>query len=83
VARLARSQPGRLSCVLGADGVARAPRNRPAWRRWLLDEPSPAGAPAEEIEEVVAELSRSGAPSLVVDRSTGRVSGRAAPGAGL
>jgi uncharacterized protein (DUF58 family) len=83
VARLARRQPGRLSCVLGADGVARPPRARRAWRRLLLEEPRPAGAPAAELEEVVAALSRAGAPSLVVDRSTGRVSGRAALGAEL
>jgi uncharacterized protein (DUF58 family) len=83
VARLARREPGRLSCVLGADGVARPGRARPAWRRLLLEEPPSPGAPAAELDEVVAELSRSGAPILVVDRSSGRVSGRAAQGAGL
>jgi hypothetical protein len=83
VARLARRHPGRLSCVLGADGVARPRRPPPAWRRLLFDEPPPSGTPAEEIEEVAGELSRSGAPVLVLDRSSGRVSGPAALGAGL
>ncbi len=83
VARLARRHPGRISCVLGADGVARPRRPPPVWRRLFLEETPPAGAPAEELEEVTGELSRSGAPTLVVDRSSGRVSGQAALGAGL
>jgi hypothetical protein len=72
----ARRYAGRISFVLGTDGVVRhVPR--PSWHRFVFTSVTPAGTPATALSQVLRTLGTTGAPTLVVDRLTGRAYGEA------
>jgi uncharacterized protein (DUF58 family) len=72
----ARRYAGRVSFVLGTDGVVRhVPR--PAWHRFVFAPERQPGTPATALSQVLRTLGTTGAPTLIVDRLTGRAYGEA------
>ncbi len=70
----ARQYPGRVSFVLGTDGVSRhVPR--PGWHRFVYQAERAEGTPATALSQVLRTLGTLGAPTLVMDRLTGRAYG--------
>jgi len=69
-----RARPGRLSFVLGTDGVI---QQRPValWQRLLWTAAPRHGSSVQEITEVLRPLSAAACPAVVVDRVTGRAFG--------
>jgi hypothetical protein len=66
-----RNFQGRLTFVLGTDGVSRD-GSSPLWRRILFEEPREAGTTSEELAELLRTLGSAGWSTVVVDRASGR-----------
>ena len=58
--------------MLGTDGVVRPGPDRSLWQRFLYTRESDPGTPAAELARALKSLGATGAPVLVVDRSSGR-----------
>jgi uncharacterized protein (DUF58 family) len=69
-----KRRSGRISFVLGVDGIAQT-RPAPLWQRVLLSAPEAAGASQEALSRVSDMLVRGGASVVVADRQTGRYHG--------
>jgi hypothetical protein len=69
-----KRRTGRISFVLGVDGIAQT-RPAPLWQRVLLSAPPTAGASQEALSRVSDMLVRGGASVVVADRQTGRYYG--------
>jgi hypothetical protein len=66
-----REKPGRLSFVLGTDGIARR-TERSRWQRLLLIDEPHDGTPADQVSIVSAQLVRAGGRVVIADRPSGR-----------
>lgn len=71
VLELARARHGRVSFVVGIDGVVRNER-RPLWRRLLFAEVSPQGVSRAALGDLLVQLAATGCPAIVVDRRSGK-----------
>jgi len=76
----ARRRPGRLSFVLGAEGVVQPGPALPAWQRLLFVAQDPTGPSPGALRALLARLEAAGCAAQIVDRSTGRHFASALPG---